>query len=96
MARLEAHYFKHGMFLGNTDIIGKLHQLADKPAVVVQGRYDMICPIRSADKLVRAWPKGNDKGAVIDYVIVDDAGHSASEPGTRKALVRAMNGFRSL
>ncbi|MBT3238974.1 MAG: prolyl aminopeptidase [Rhodospirillaceae bacterium] len=92
MARLEAHYFKHDMFLGNTDIIGNLHRLADKPTVVVQGRYDMICPIRTADRLVRAWPSEAD----IRYYIIDDAGHAANEPGIQAMLVNAMNDFRSL
>ena len=52
------------------------------PAVVVQGRYDMVCPIRSADELTRAWPEA-------EYVIVRDAGHSAMEPGIREQLVLA-------
>ena len=59
------------------------------PAVIVQGRYDMVCPIETADELRRAWP-----GA--DYVVVPDAGHSAMEPGIRSALVKAMDGFRRI
>ena len=52
------------------------------PAVIVQGRYDMVCPIRSADELARAWPEA-------EYVIVPDAGHSAMEPGIREQLIMA-------
>jgi proline iminopeptidase len=55
--------------------------------VIIQGRYDIICPIRSADALVQAWP-----GA--QYVVVPDAGHSAMEPGIRAALMRATEGFK--
>jgi proline iminopeptidase len=50
--------------------------------VIVQGRYDMVCPIRSADALARAWPEAQ-------YIIVRDAGHSAMEPGVREQLVLA-------
>ena len=57
--------------------------------MIVQGRYDMVCPIVSADELARAWP-----GA--DYTIVVDAGHSAMEPGIRSALVAATEKFKSL
>ena len=49
----------------------------------MQGRYDIICPIVNADELARAWPEA-------DYRIVSDAGHSALEPGTRRALIEAM------
>ena len=53
------------------------------PATIVQGRYDMVCPIVSADDLARAWPQAQ-------YIVVPDAGHSAMEPGIRSALVTAM------
>ena len=59
------------------------------PATIVQGRYDIVCPIESADELVRAWP-----GAA--YQIIPDAGHSAMEPGIRAAMVSATNRYRSL
>jgi proline iminopeptidase len=55
----------------------------------VQGRYDVVCPIESADALARAWTKS-------DYVVVPDAGHSAMEPGIRAALLEATNHFRRL
>jgi proline iminopeptidase len=56
------------------------------PATIVQGRYDMICPIVTADELARAWPEA-------EYVIVPDAGHSALDPGIRAALVRSTESF---
>ena len=58
------------------------------PGVIVQGRYDMVCPLTSADALASAWPEAA-------YVIVPDAGHSAMEPGVRKALVQAAEKFKS-
>ena len=54
----------------------------------MQGRYDMVCPIRSADELASAWPEA-------DYVIVPDAGHSAMEPGIREHLVMATERLKN-
>lgn len=87
LARTEAHYFANAMFLGPNQLLDGMDVIADKPAVIVQGRYDIICPIRSADALAKRWP-----GA--EYVIVPDAGHSAMEPGIRAALMRATEGFK--
>lgn len=87
LARLEAHYFAHQLFLAPNQLLDEVGKIADKPAVIVQGRYDIICPIRSADALAKSWP-----GA--EYVVVPDAGHSAMEPGIRAALVRATEGFK--
>jgi proline iminopeptidase len=55
----------------------------------VQGRYDLVCPVRSADDLSRVWPQAR-------YTIVPDAGHSAMEPGTRATLVAGMEAFKSV
>ena len=52
-------------------LIARVGQIRHLPAVVVQGRYDMVCPVGSADELVRAWPEA-------EYVIVPDAGHAAN------------------
>jgi len=88
LARLEAHYFVHDVFLPEGHLLDNVARVSHLPCVIVQGRYDMVCPIATADELARAWP-----GA--DYVVVPDAGHSAMEPGIRSALVRAMDGFRN-
>jgi proline iminopeptidase len=64
-------------------------RLEGLPATIVQGRYDIVCPIASADDLARAWP-----GAV--FQIIPDAGHSAMEPGIRAALVTATDRYRAL
>jgi len=82
LARIEAHYFKNGMFLEDDYLLDNVSALSDIPAAIVQGRYDMVCPIVTADKLAARWPKA-------DYVIVPDAGHSAMETGIREALVKA-------
>lgn len=86
-ARIEAHYFVNRCFMPKD---GHLLSLVDKirhiPAVIVQGRYDICCPPRSAWELHKAWPEA-------DLVIVPDAGHSAGEPGNSRALVAATDRF---
>ncbi|OIR00824.1 proline iminopeptidase [mine drainage metagenome] len=87
MARIEAHYMINDGFLAPNQLLRRAGRLSGVPGVIVQGRYDMVCPIASADELARAWPQA-------DYEIVADAGHSALEPGIATALVAATNGFR--
>jgi proline iminopeptidase len=82
LARIEAHFFTHHLFSGADDLVARVDRIRHLPAAIVQGRYDMVCPIRSADELARAWPEAN-------YIIVPDAGHSAMEPGIREQLVLA-------
>jgi len=82
LARIEAHFFSHHLFTGDQDLISRVGQIRHIPGIIVQGRYDMVCPIRSADELARAWPEA-------EYVIVPNAGHSAMEPGIREQLVLA-------
>ena len=89
LARIEAHYFRNNLFDPETRILDGLNAIRSIPAVIVQGRYDIVCPIRTADMLRRAWPEAR-------YVVVPDAGHSAMEPGIRAALVDAMTRFRAL
>jgi proline iminopeptidase len=87
LARLEAHYFRNGIFLPENALLDNLHRIRHIPTTIVQGRYDLVCPIVSADDLARAWPEAK-------YVIVPDAGHSAMEPGIRAALIAAMEGLK--
>ena len=82
LARIEAHYFTAHLFPPERDLLAQIGRVRHLPAAIVQGRYDMICPIRSADELARAWPEA-------EYIIVRDAGHSAMEPGIREQLVLA-------
>jgi proline iminopeptidase len=82
LARIEAHYFLHNAIPPKDDLVAHIGRIRHLPAIIVQGRYDMVCPIVSADELARAWPEA-------DYVVVPDAGHSAMEPGIRSQLVAA-------
>ncbi len=95
LARIEAHYFVNDMFMEDGQLLKNVGALEGLPAVVVQGRYDMVCPIVSADALVRAWP-GMPGENGLDYQIIADAGHAASEPGTRAALIAATEKFKGL
>jgi proline iminopeptidase len=89
LARIEAHYLVHGAFLAPGQILDGVDRIRHLPATIVQGRYDMVCPIETADQLARAWPEA-------EYTIVPDAGHSALEPGTRAALLLAVEGLKEL
>ena len=86
-ARIEAHYFANRGFLEEEGQLlrdaGKIRHI---PGVIVQGRYDVVCPIESAWALHRAWPEA-------DFVISPDAGHSAWEPPNTRALVAATDKF---
>lgn len=87
-SRIECHYFVHGGFFDHDDqLLRNAHRLKNIPAVIVQGRYDVVCPARSAWDLHRAWPEA-------DLRIVADAGHSAFEPGITHELVEATDRFR--
>lgn len=89
LARIEAHYFVNDSFLRPNQLIEDVGRIRHVPTVIVQGRYDMVCPIRSADDLHQAWPEAT-------YQIVPDAGHNAFEPGVRAALVAAGEKFKKL
>jgi len=87
LARLETHYFVHKGFLERDGVlledVGRFSHL---PGVIVQGRYDMVTPPRSAWSLARAWPRAR-------LQMIGDAGHAAGEPGVVDALVRATDAF---
>lgn len=89
LARIEAHYLAHDLFLDEGQLLRDVGAIRDLPAIIVQGRYDMVCPIAAADKLARAWPEAY-------YEVVPDAGHSAFEPGTLRALAGAVEAFKQL
>ncbi len=82
-ARIECHYFiNNAFFKTNNWIIENIDKIRHIPADIVQGRYDVVCPARSAWDLHQAWPEAR-------FQFVQDAGHAASEPGTKAALVAA-------
>jgi proline iminopeptidase len=84
-ARLENHYFTNAGFL-ETDgqILANVSRISQIPAVIVQGRYDMICPPSSAFALAKGWDK-------CELKMVRNAGHALSEPGISAELVRTMD-----
>lgn len=87
-ARIECHYFVNGGFFAHDDqLLRDVHRIKHIPTVIVQGRYDVVCPARSAWDLHRAWPES-------DLRIVPDAGHSAFEPGIVHELIEATDRFR--
>jgi len=87
LARIEAHYFVNDIFLPENFLIDHVSRIRHIPTTIVQGRYDVVCPIVSADDLVRVFPEA-------DYHIINDAGHSAFEPGTRARLIEAMESLK--
>lgn len=89
LARIEAHYFVNGAFLSSDDqLLRDVAKIRHLPAVIVQGRYDMVCPAVSAWDLHRAWPGSR-------LVLVPAAGHSADEPGIVSALVDATEEWKA-
>jgi proline iminopeptidase len=87
LARIEAHYFAHDLFLPQGGLLAHTHRIARIPTEIVQGRYDMICPPTTAFALAARLPQAR-------LTVVPDAGHSALEPGIRRALVAAVERFR--
>jgi proline iminopeptidase len=87
-ARIECHYFVNGGFFDHPDqLLRDVERIRSIPSVIVQGRYDVVCPMMSAWDLHRAWPEA-------ELRVISDAGHSAYEPGIVDALVRATDRFR--
>lgn len=86
-ARIECHYFVNGGFLRTpTQLLDDVPKMRHIPGVIVQGRYDVVCPMKSAWDLHRAWPEA-------DLRIVGDAGHSAFEAGILSELVKATDRY---
>lgn len=86
LARIEAHYFVNHIFMAPNALITDAWRLREIPGVIVQGRYDIVCPAVSAYELKTLWPEAQ-------YTIVPDAGHSVWEPGICAALIAALADF---
>ncbi|KDE39636.1 Proline iminopeptidase [Nitrincola lacisaponensis] len=86
MARIEAHYFYHGCFMRENQLIEDAGKLRDIPITLVHGRYDVVCPIEQAFALHQVLPHA-------EFNIIRDAGHSAFEPGITDNLIRATDRF---
>jgi proline iminopeptidase len=87
LARIETHYFTNGNFMSDNALLDNLGAITHLPCTIIQGRYDMICPIATADELHRAWPGS-------EMIIVPDAGHSAMDSGVREALVMTTERYK--
>ncbi len=86
-ARIECHYFLNkGFFAEDGQLLKQAHRLRAIPGEIIQGRYDVVTPMRTAWDLHKAWPEAR-------FTIVDDAGHTATEPGTTDAIIRASDRF---
>lgn len=89
-ARIECHYFINGGWFDPEDqLLKNIDRIRKIPAVIVQGRYDVVCPLTSAWDLHKAWPEA-------DLQIIPKAGHSMTEPGIRSALLDAADKFANL
>lgn len=87
LARIEAHYFVNGGFLEHEEqLLDNVERIRHIPAVIVQGQYDVVCPIVTAWELAQRWPEA-------DFRVVADAGHTAYEPGITHELVTATDKF---
>ena len=80
---LEWHYLRHDCFLAPGQLLGQAERLHGIPGAIVQGRYDMLCPPKTAHQLCRLWPEAS-------VCMVEASGHSASDPGTTEALLEAI------
>jgi len=84
-AKIETHYFvNHGFFDSEDQLLAGIDRIRDIPAVIVQGRYDVVCPPSTAFELAARWPEA-------DFRMIPDAGHSAFEPGIASELIAATN-----
>ena len=88
VSRIECHYFiNKGFFDSDDHLLKNLDRIRHIPGVIVQGRYDVVCPMQSAWELHQRWPEAQ-------FHVTPDAGHSAYEPGNTDALIGATDGFR--
>lgn len=88
-ARIECHYFVNCLFQPHDLLLKQLDRIRHIPTTIVQGRYDIVCPMQSAYELHQAWPEA-------DLIVVPDGGHSANDPPIQRALVQVMEQRKQL
>ncbi|CAI5716129.1 unnamed protein product [Peronospora destructor] len=89
-ARIENHFFVNKGFFSSDEFLNEnIDKIRHIPTVIVQGRYDVVCPMKTAWDFHNAFPEA-------DFRVVQTAGHSAMEPGIAKELVDATNKFKNL
>lgn len=89
MPLMEAHYLTNNLFTPDSKLLDNVDCLRSIPCIIVQGRYDMICPMTTAYELHQRWPEAQ-------FVVVPDAGHSAFDPGMRSALIEATERMKAI
>ncbi len=89
LARIEAHYFTNEVINTKNSMFNKIKDLRSIPTTIIQGRYDAICPIKTAKKLHQLWPEA-------DYIVVPDAGHSALDAPLRSGLIQATQTAKTI
>lgn len=89
LAKIEAHYFKTQCYSEKNSLLNHIHEIKNIPTTIVQGRYDIICPIKTANTLHQLWPEAK-------YVVVPDAGHSALDAPLRSCLIEATEAVKTL
>jgi proline iminopeptidase len=89
-ARIECHYFVNkGFFNSENQLLENIDRIRHLPGVIVQGRYDVVCPMITAWELHQVWQEA-------ELIVIPDAGHSVSEPGIKDALIKASDRFAAL
>lgn len=89
-ARIESHYFVNKGFLDSENqLLDNVERIRHLPGVIVQGRYDVVCPMKTAWELHQVWQEA-------EFIVIPNAGHSVSEPGIRDALIKASDRFAAL
>lgn len=89
MARIEVHYFYNHVIPLERSLMLGIDKIRHIPAIIVQGRYDIVCPIVTASRLHDAWPEA-------DYIVVPDGGHSALDPAIRSRLIEATENMKTV
>jgi proline iminopeptidase len=93
-ARIESHFFVNGGWLREGQLIEEADKIKHLPIVIIQGRYDIVCPAKTSWELYQAL--GGESNSNVEYKIIDDCGHSAHEKGVQEALVDATDKFKTV
>ena len=89
LARIESHYFTNEVIDTKNSLLNRIKDLRSIPTTIIQGRYDAVCPIKTANKLHQLWPEA-------DYIVVPDAGHSALDAPLRSRLIEATQAAKTI
>jgi pimeloyl-ACP methyl ester carboxylesterase len=93
-ARIESHFFVNGGWMRDGQLIEEAYKIKHLPIIIIQGRYDVVCPAKTSWSLYQAL--GGENSVNVEYKIINDCGHSAHEKGIEEALVDAADKFKNL